>query len=220
VTTGNAAVRSLRVAIVEDGEDLREGLRALIDRAPGFACTGTWGAMEPALQGLQSSPPHVVLVDIGLPGMSGIEGIALLKERRVETVPVVLTVYQDDDRIFQALCAGARGYLLKKTPSPRLLAALEEAAAGGAPMSPEIARQVVDLFTRFRPAPQADHGLTPHELRVLGLLVEGYDLSTVARRLGVTRATIAFHVRKIYEKLEVHSKSEAVAKALRSGLVK
>ena len=211
---------SIRVAIVEDREDLREGLRALIDRAPGFACTGAWEAMEPALEGLAAEPADVALVDIGLPGMTGIEGIAILKERSPDTVPVVLTVYQDDDRIFQALCAGARGYLLKKTPAPRLLQSLEEAAAGGAPMSPEIARQVVDLFTRFRPTPQADHGLTPHELRVLGLLVEGYDLSTVAHRLGVARPTIAFHVRRIYEKLQVHSKTEAVAKALRSGLVR
>jgi DNA-binding NarL/FixJ family response regulator len=132
----------------------------------------------------------------------------------------VLTVYLDDARIIQALCAGARGYLLKKTPAAEILSRLEEAADGGAPMSPEIARQVVSLFSRFDPKPGSDHGLTPHELRVLKLLVDGHNYRTASAVLGVTRATVAFHVRKVYAKLEVHSKSEAVAKAVRDGLVR
>ena len=209
----------IRVGIVEDLDDIREGLAALIADSPGFACTGAWRTMEEALGALRVSQPQVVLVDLGLPGMDGIEGIKRLRTDFPHVVPVVLTVYQDDERIFRALCAGACGYLLKKTPAPQILARLEEAVSGGAPMSPEIARQVVNLFSRFHP-PEGDHRLTPHEVRVLKLFVDGHNYRTAAASLGVTRSTVAFHVRKIYEKLEVHSKSEAVAKALRDGLVR
>jgi DNA-binding NarL/FixJ family response regulator len=209
----------IRVGIVEDLDDIREGLAALIADSPGFACTGAWRTMEETLGALRVSQPQVLLVDLGLPGMDGIEGIRRIRAGFPRIVPVVLTVYQDDERIFRALCAGACGYLLKKTPARQILAHLEEAVSGGAPMSPEIARQVVNLFSRFHP-PDADHRLTPHEVRVLKLFVDGHNYRTAAASLGVTRSTVAFHVRKIYEKLEVHSKSEAVAKALRDGLVR
>jgi DNA-binding NarL/FixJ family response regulator len=152
--------------------------------------------------------------------MSGTEGIRRLKASRPALLTVVLTVYEDDDRIFDALCAGACGYLLKKTPAPQLLAGLEEAVAGGAPISPEIARRVVGLFSRFRPEPRADYGLTPHESRVLKLLVEGHSYKTAAAVLKVSTPTVAFHVRRIYEKLQVHSKSEAVAKAIRGDVLR
>ena len=211
--------RPLRVAIVEDLDEIRNGLAALIDAAPGFRCGGSWRTMEEAIPPLLAAPPDVALVDLGLPGMGGIEGIRRLKTSCPDFLAVVLTVYQDDARIFEALCAGACGYLLKKTPATKLLEGLEEAVAGGAPMSPEIARQVVGLFSRFRPAQQAGYQLTPHETRVLKLLVEGHNFATAAEILTVSRATVAFHVRRIYEKLQVHSKSEAVAKALRAGLV-
>ena len=209
----------ISVGIVEDLDAIREGLSDLLSHSPGFSFSGGWRSMETALAGLKVKQPDVLLVDLGLPGMSGIEGIRLIRSRWPQVVPVVLTVYLDDDRIIQALCAGARGYLLKKTPAGEILVRLEEAAAGGAPMSPEIARQVVNLFSRFGPTPGSDHGLTPHELRVLKLLVDGHNYKTAAQVLGVTRATVAFHVRKVYAKLEVHSKSEAVAKAVRGGLV-
>ncbi len=212
--------RPLRVGIVEDRDELREGLADLILDSDGFTCSGAWATMEEALEAIASSPPSVVLVDLGLPGMSGIEGIRRLRASLPALPTVVLTVYRDDERIFDALCAGACGYLLKKTPAPRILSSLEEAVAGGAPMSPEIARQVVTLFTRFRPPEHAESDLTPHEKRVLNLLVEGHTLQAAAGILGVSRPTIAFHVRHIYEKLQVHSRSEAVAKALRGGLVR
>jgi DNA-binding NarL/FixJ family response regulator len=205
----------IRVAIVEDRVEIREGLVALLAGPPRFRATGAWGSMEDALPALTNDPPDVVLVDLDLPGMSGTEGIRRLKDARPSLLSVVLTVYEDDDRIFDALCAGACGYLLKKTPAPRLLAGLEEAVAGGAPMSPEIARRVVGLFSRFRPSARADYGLTPHESRVLKLLVEGHSYKTAAATLKVSTPTVAFHVRRIYEKLQVHSKSEAVAKAVR-----
>ncbi len=212
--------RPIRVGIVEDVDTIREGLATLIADADGFACAGAWGSMEEALPALATLPVSVVLVDLGLPGMSGIDGIRRLVSERPGLPMVVLTVYRDDERIFAALCAGACGYMLKKTPAPRLLASLEEAVAGGAPMSPEIARQVVSLFARFRPAERAPSSLTPHETRVLKLLVEGHTLQAAADVLGVSRSTVAFHVRHVYEKLQVHSRSEAVAKALRDGLVR
>jgi DNA-binding NarL/FixJ family response regulator len=131
----------------------------------------------------------------------------------------MLTVYEDDERIFDALCAGASGYLLKKTPPSRLLEALREAMEGGAPMSPEVAHRVVDLFRRVRPPEKAEHNLTPHETRILKLFVEGHSYRTAADQLHVSTNTIAFHIKSIYGKLQVHSKTEAVTKALRSGLL-
>jgi DNA-binding NarL/FixJ family response regulator len=175
--------------------------------------------MEDALSGI-TQPPHVVLVDIGLPGMSGIDGVRLLRARHPELAAVMLTVYDDDDRIFEAMCAGASGYLLKKTPPGKLLESIADVASGGAPMSPEIARRVIQLFRELRPPSRADYQLTPHEERLLRLLVDGHNYKTAATELGVTVNTISFHLRRIYEKLQVHSKSEAVAKALRHGLVK
>jgi DNA-binding NarL/FixJ family response regulator len=210
----------IRVGIVEDLDEIRDGLAALISESRGFFCSGSWPSMEAAIPALAQGPPDVLLVDIGLPGMNGIDGIRRIRESHPGLLPIVLTVYQDDERIFEALCAGACGYLLKKTEAPRILQSIEEAVARGAPMSPEIARQVVRLFTRFRPARESDFGLTPHETRVLKLLVDGHGFESAGRVLGVAKSTIAFHVRRIYDKLQVHSKSEAVAKALRDGLVR
>ena len=158
-------------------------------------------------------------MDIGLPGMSGIEGTRRLKERFPQMVLLVHTVYEDDERIFDALCAGASGYLLKKTPPARLLEALQEAAKGGAPMTPEVATRVIKLFREHRP-PDRSYELTPHELRLLKLLMEGHNYKTAAADLGVTTHTISFHLQRIYEKLHVHSKTEAVAKALQDRLLK
>ncbi len=176
--------------------------------------------MEEALERIGQSLPHVALVDIGLPGMSGTEGVQLLKEQYPDLLLLMLTVYDDDERIFEALCAGACGYLLKKTPPARLLEHLKEAVAGGAPMSPEVASRVIALFRDVRPRRQPDYQLTPHEARLLKLLVEGYNYKTAAAELGVSINTISFHIRHVYEKLHVHSKSEAVSKALRSRLVR
>jgi DNA-binding NarL/FixJ family response regulator len=161
----------------------------------------------------------VALIDIGLPGISGIEGIALLRERHPAVALMVLTVFDDDERIFNALCAGASGYLLKGTPPTRLLESIREVVAGGAPMSPEIARRVVNLFRTIRPPVHSECSLTPHELRILKLLVDGHSYKSAASEMGTTFHTIAFHVQNIYQKLQVHSKSEAVSKALRSRLI-
>ena len=210
----------LATVVIEDVRDIREGLQMLIGGTPGFRCVGAYGSVEEALARMSGECPAAILVDIGLPGMSGIEGIPLLHARFPAAALLMLSVYDDDDRIFAALCAGACGYLLKKTPPARLLESLREAVDGGSPMSPEIARKVVYLFREFRPQPRDDHDLTAHELRLLKLFAEGHSYKSAADMLGVTVNTISFHMRRIYEKLHVHSKSEAVAKALRGGLVR
>jgi DNA-binding NarL/FixJ family response regulator len=211
--------RVITVATVEDQPVIREGVAAIIDATEGFRCVGRYASVEEAVAGLARRTPDVVLTDLGLPGRSGIEGIRLLKQRYPPVLFLVLTVYDDDDRIFDALCAGACGYLLKKTPAGRLIESVREVMAGGSPMSPEIARRVIELFRRVRPPEKAECALTPHETRLLKLIVEGHSYKSAAVALGVTVHTISFHMRSIYDKLQVHSKSEAVAKALRQGLV-
>ena len=210
----------IKAAIVEDQRDIREGLTMLINGTAGYACAGSYRSMEEALDRIKSDMPDVVLCDIGLPGMNGIEGIRILKERYPSLSLLMLTVYDDDDRIFDALCAGACGYLLKRTSPTRLLESLKEAVAGGAPMSPEVASRVITLFREIRPAERADYELTPHESRLLKLLVEGHNYATAAEALNVSYNTVKFHMRHIYEKLQVHSKSEAVGKAMRERLIK
>lgn len=208
----------VRVAIVEDQRDIRDGLRFLVDGTPGYRCAGAFSSMEEALANFP--PTDVAVIDIGLPGMSGVEGMALLKKQFPALVIAALTVYDDDARIFQALCAGASGYLLKKTAPARLLEGLSDLAAGGAAMSPEIASRVIALFRQVRPPEQADYRLTPHEIRLLGLLAEGHSYKSAAAELKGSVNTVGFHMRNIYTKLQVHSKSEAVAKALRTGIVR
>jgi DNA-binding NarL/FixJ family response regulator len=211
---------TISIVLVEDDRRIREGLRVLLEGTPGFCCINAWRSMEEALARHWDPIPAVALIDIGLPGVSGIEGLALVREHYPTVALVVLTVFDDDERIFDALCAGASGYLLKSTPPIRLLESIREVVAGGAPMSPEIARRVVGLFRTFRPQEHSDYNLTPHELRILKLLVDGHSYKSAASELGTAFHTIAFHVQNIYQKLQVHSKSEAVSKALRSRLIK
>jgi DNA-binding NarL/FixJ family response regulator len=214
-----ARQRPLAVVIIEDVRDVREGLAILINGSPGFRCTRSFRTMEDALREVANARPEVVLTDLGLPGMSGIEGIRLLQEK-VPGVPILaLTVHDSDEKVFAALCAGASGYLLKNTPPARLLDSLREVAEGGAPMSPEIARRVVALFREFRPPAQASYQLTPQENELLKLLVDGHHKKTAAQAMGISVNTVSFHLKNIYGKLQVHSKTEAVAKALRERLV-
>jgi DNA-binding NarL/FixJ family response regulator len=210
----------VKVAIIEDERDIREGLGMLIGYTDGFICVGKYGSMEEALTSIRHRTPDVVLSDIGLPGMDGIEGVKILKEKYPAMTILMLSVYDDNERIFDALCAGAVGYLLKKTPPSKLIDSLNDAIGGGSPMSPEIARKVVALFRDFRPPERVEYDLSPHELRILKLLVEGHSYKTAAAKLNVTTSTISFHLKNIYEKLQVHSKSEAVAKALQHRLIK
>jgi len=209
----------VKVALIEDQRDVREGLAVLINGSPGFRCTAAFGMMEQALRSIERDVPDVVLTDIGLPGMDGVEGIGILKERHPSLPVIALTVYDDDDRIFDALCAGASGYLLKNTPPARLLESLREVASGGAPMSPEVARRVVNLFREFRPPDRSPSRLTPQETELLKLIVDGHSYKTAAAKLDISISTVSFHLQNIYNKLQVHSKTEAVAKALRNKLL-
>jgi DNA-binding NarL/FixJ family response regulator len=210
---------TIKVSIIEDRREIRDALTMLIGGTEGFSCAAAYRSMEEALNRIKSNLPDVVLCDIGLPGMSGVEGIRILKERYAELTILMLSIYDDDERIFDALCAGACGYLLKRTSPARLIESLREAVGGGAPMSPEVARRVVALFRDFHPPERENYRLTPHETRLLKLLVEGHNYKTAAAELGVSFHTIHFHMRNIYDKLQVHSKSEAVAKALRNRIV-
>ncbi len=209
----------IKTAVIEDLRNIREGLTTLINFTEGFRCTGSYRSVEEALEKLKDDVPDVLLSDIGLPGMSGIKGVRILRERYPQMQILMLTVYDDDDRIFDALCAGASGYLLKRTPPAKLLENIREAMAGGAPVSPEVATRVIKFFRELHPADRTDYELTPHETRLLKLLTEGYNYTTAAEKLGVSYNTIKFHVRHIFEKLQVHSKSEAVVKAMRDRLV-
>jgi len=209
----------IKTAVIEDMREIRDGLTTLINFTDGFRCTGSYRSVEEALAQLGNDVPDVLLSDIGLPGVSGIEGVRLLKERYPQMQILMLTVYDDDDRIFDALCAGASGYLLKRTPPAKLLENIREAMSGGAPVSPEVASRVIKFFREFHSAERTDYELTPHETRLLKLLTEGYNYTTAAEKLGVSYNTIKFHVRHIFDKLQVHSKSEAVLKAMRDRLV-
>jgi len=219
-TPQGSAPIDIRVAIIEDQRKLREYLAVLVDGSPGFRCSGSFRSMEEALDRIGVDSTDVVLVDIGLPGMDGIEGIRILKERYPELILLMHTVYDGDERIFDALCAGASGYLLKKTAPARLLDSVREAMAGGAPMTPEVAQKVIKLFREIRPRENLDEQLTPHETRLLEMLAVGHDYETAAAELGVTTHTISFHLQRVYEKLHVHSKTAAVAKALRNRLIR
>ncbi len=221
----SAASSAIRVAIIEDRDEIREGLRQLLDGSPSFQCVGAYGSMEVAFDGISTLLKHheravtVVLIDLGLPGMSGIDGILLLHDSFPSLPLMVLSVFEDDQRIFEAICAGASGYLLKNTQPERLLASLREVVDGGAPMSPEVARRVIEIFRTGGLPHRHKSNLTPHESRVLKLLVNGHNYRTAAADLGVSIHAISYHVRHIYTKLQVHSKSEAVVKALRDKLV-
>ena len=219
VPGSTSVTETLRIVLIEDIREVRDGLSALISGTAGYKCVAAYGRMETALASIVNDKPDVILTDLGLPGVSGIEGIERLREAFPRTPIVALTIFDNDEQIFDALCRGANGYLLKTTPPARLLEALQEAVDGGSPMSPTIAARVVNLFRTFRPPDSADYKLTPHELQLLKLMVDGHHKKTAAREMGISFHTVSFHLKNIYEKLQVHSKTEAVAKALRENLV-
>lgn len=216
---------TIQVALVEDQLQTRQGLTALIDGTQGYRCAGAWRTCEEMLARLPAARPDVLLLDIGLPGMSGVDGARRAREICAELPILMLTVHEDNDLVLEALCAGACGYLVKKTPPARLLEAIREAHAGDSPMSSHIARRVVEVLRvlRAETAPEGarEEGglLTRREREILHLLAAGNTYQTAARALGISTDTVRFHIRKIYRKLQVHSQSEAVAKALRRGLL-
>jgi DNA-binding NarL/FixJ family response regulator len=208
---------AIGVGIVEDDRLTREGLRALIDGAPGFRCVDAWRTAEEALD--VRDGPEVLLLDIHLPGIPGSQAVPRFRALWPETVILMLTVYAEEDGIFDSLCRGASGYLLKKTRPERLLESIREAHEGGSPMSPEIAGKVIHLFRELRSSPELEDSLTPQERRLLALFADGHSYQGAADAMYVSVNTIRNYIRSIYRKLHVHSKSEAVSKALRAGSI-
>jgi DNA-binding NarL/FixJ family response regulator len=209
----------IRVGIIEDKRPAREGLAMLIDGTPGYRCVGRFSSMEEARRLIGHEVPDVLLLDIHLPGMSGSEGARLLKEQYPTMQILMLTIYEDEDKVFESICNGASGYLLKKTPPAKLLDAIREAHDGGSPMSPEIARKVITVFQKTGPPEKPDQALTPQEVRLLKLLADGYGYKAAAERMTISVNTVRQYIRSIYDKLHVHSKNEAVSKALRSRII-
>lgn len=203
---------SISVSIIEDDAPARAILAEWIRRAEGFRCVSEHGSAESALAQVPAKRPTVVLMDINLPGMNGIECVRRLKPLLPETQFVMLTVYEDADHIFDALAAGASGYLLKQTPFNELLAALKEVHSGGSPMTSNIARKVVQSFQQFRPTSSEGEDLSPREHEVLNLLARGYLYKEIAESLGISVPTVNTYIRRIYEKLHVRSRAQAVAK--------
>ena len=209
----------LSVAIVEDDRPIRDGLAALIDGTMGYRCAGAYGSVEEALRSIASPPPRVLLLDIDLPGMPGSDGVVPLLEKCPDLRILMLTIYDEETQVFESICNGASGYLLKNTSPARLLEAIDQAAEGGAPMSPDIAAKVVRLFRGIRPPARLDADLTSKQLQLLRLLADGHSYRSAAEDLEVSVNTVRKHVRAIYDKLHVHTKSAAVSKALRAGVI-
>lgn len=211
----------INVAIVEDNNTIREGLAALINGTEGFKCIGSFGDVESFLPKINILDINVVLMDIGLPGMNGIEGAknAMIKDPDLSVL--MLTVYEESEFVFDALCAGACGYLVKKTPPARLLEAIKDANDGGSPMSSRIARQVITAFKEGNnfPNQKQNYDLSDREISVLNLLSDGYNYQEIAENLFISVDTVRHHIRNIYKKLHVHSQSEAVAKAIRKKII-
>lgn len=204
----------ITVCIVEDEPQTREALATRVNRAPNLRCVGTYATAESAVRDIPAQQPHVVLVDIRLPGMSGIECVAKLKLQMPALEALMLTTYEERDLIFDSLRAGAKGYLLKNVPPEELIQAIEQIHEGGAPMSVQIARKVVDFFENA-PRPDDDAAkLTRREQELLGLLAQGYLYKEISARLGISLHTVKAHLHTIYEKLHVHSRTEAVVKFL------
>lgn len=211
-----ATLDTLTVAIVEDDASIRDNLARLIDGAQGFRCLGVFAIGEEALARLPKLRPAVVLVDINLPRMSGIELVGALKAEHPALQFLMLTVYEDSTKIFQALTAGASGYLLKRVAPERLLEAIREVHQGGSPMSGSIARQVVQSFYRMGQAKVDADNLSPREQEILQLLADSFLYKEIAERLGIGKETVRTHVRHIYDKLHVRTRTEAVVKYLRT----
>jgi DNA-binding NarL/FixJ family response regulator len=210
----------ISIWLIEDHRTYGERLARALNRLPHLACTHRFTACEDALEALRThAPPHVLLLDVGLPGMSGIDGIAPLRRAAPQTSIVILTVFEDDDKILQAICAGAIGYLLKTSSTDDIAAAIHSAAAGGSPINPWIARRMLALFAKV-PAPPSDYGLTPRELSILELLVQGLTIKEAASTLGIGYYTADEYIRSVYTKLHVRSRGSAIAKALKEGLVR
>ncbi len=205
---------TITVAIVEDDSEIRQLLTLIIDGSPGYACKQSFNDCEAAIPEIEANPPDVVLMDIDLPGVSGIEGVKRLKAKLLDTDFIMLTIKEDDDSIFDSVCAGATGYLVKDMPPADLLQAIKEVYEGGAPMSANIARRVMTSFKKSTESP-----LTPRETEILQKLCDGDNYKTIAAALFISGDTVRAHIKNIYRKLHVSSRAEVVKKAIRDRLI-
>ncbi len=211
----------IQIVITEDNDTVREGLMTLIDNSAHMQCLAGFGSCEELLDNFaRVQEADIFLMDIGLPGMSGIDGVREIKKRKPDALILMLTVYEDEDLVFDALKAGAIGYLLKKTHPLKLIDSIEEAYHGGSPMSSNIARKVVAFFQKSAAPAETKNDLSPREMDILQELCQGNSYKIIAYNLNISIDTVRTHIRKIYRKLQVHSQSEAVIKALKNGIVK
>ena len=211
----SAATVPITVSIVEDNEQLRSTLARVLNRSEGFRCLSAYGSAEEALKDLPNIKPEVVLMDINLPGINGVECVRQLKQVLPTLQVIMLTVYEDTENIFSALAAGATGYLLKRTKSAELLEAIREVHRGGSPMTTHIARKVTQSFQKAGPSSQHTENLSQREQEVLDCLSQGFLYKEIAEKLGISYETVHTYIRRIYEKLQVRTRTEAVAKFLR-----
>lgn len=209
----------IKVLIYEDNPQLREGLTMLIDGTEGFQVRGAFKNCSNIAYEVSTYKPHVILMDIDMPGVNGIEGLKIVRQLNSEVSIMMLTVFDDNKNIFEALKSGANGYILKKTPPAKLLEYIQEAATGGAPMTGSVAAQVLKMFSQINLPADNDYNLSDREKEVLQLLVKGYSYKMIAAEMFIAIDTVRSHIKKIYEKLHVNSKSEAVAKAFRDRIV-
>lgn len=210
---------TLHVWLVEDHKVYGERLMRALNRLDDLRCTQRFTACEDAFAALVEHPaPDVLLLDVELPGVSGIEGIARLRQLAPKAAIVILTVFEDDEKIFRAICAGAAGYLLKTSGTEDIATAIRSAAAGGSPINPRIARRVLEMLSKANEPPR-DYGLTPREHDILQLLVQGHTIKEAAAQLGIGYYTADEYIRSVYEKLQVRSRGSAIAKAINERLV-
>jgi len=215
------AEQIIYVTIFEDNKDLREGMQQILNASPGFSCAAAYANCNNLIKRLQESKPDVVLMDIQMPGMSGIEAAAVIRQE-FPVLPVLMqTVFEDDAKVFASICAGANGYILKSTPPVKLLEAIKEVAEGGSPMTPSVAAKVLKMFKDQNPKTDSveNINLSEREKEILALLVDGLSYKLIADRLFISYETVHSHVKKIYQKLHVNSVNEAISKALRKRLV-
>ncbi len=209
----------MNIAIFEDNSLLREQLVELLNSAEGISVCGSWENCVQIAKVMDFYQPDIVLMDIDMPISNGIEGLQFIVNNHPEIPVIMLTIFEDDDHVFQSICIGAKGYLLKKTPPKKIIEAIFETIDGGSPMSPTIARKVLQTFAYIKPAPKEDYKLTPREKDILQSLVNGNSYKMIASELDISINTVRQYIRSVYEKLQVHSMNEAVSKAIKQNII-
>lgn len=215
-----AGTMDTSVVVFDDNATRRKGLQLMINSTSNMVCTGAFEDCSHVMEDIETAQPDVILMDIDMPHVNGIEGVKKIREKYPDIKILMQTVFEDDDKIFAAICAGADGYILKKTPPQKLIDAITEALEGGAPMTPSVAKQVLILFSKqHKKGPAENFDLSKREQEILSLLVQGFSYKMIAEKCFISFSTVNTHITRIYEKLHVHSATEAVAKAIDKRIV-